>query len=749
MTPLVARLRASPFALAATSLLLCAVIATTAIAFERRRLLAQSGLSGDYRSGAGWEGHPEFTALDNGISAGLVRRRAHERHDAFTVTWRGYVVAPQHGRYRFSLLADDHAWIEVDKRPVIDSDRTRRESAIELTRGLHPITVRYYDGSGLQDLDVRWAQDFDATDQIPRLLLVPQLITGAEAQHRVRVHALASTLPLTWAVLVIGLIATRIICRCAFPHGIDRRTALEVIPLYIGALILFVAGLSWGLPDYRGWAVDEITPDQVQDILDHRFSQGWATTYPPLHFGFLSLVSIPAYVANAARLTDETLQAYSQRFVIGRVLSVAMALCIVAFVYRLTLDEFGHRAARFAVVVTVLVLPLTYYAKMANLDVPYLFWLTASWLFYVRAVRTGSSTSGCLFAATAAAAIATKDQAYGFFVLPFVQLAFAAFRRRDHERSAAFPTRRMFYAMAGVFCIVLLALFNVPFNLTGVVEHLRVIVGPGSQPYRMYPSSLVGYVELVRDSIWQLGSAMSWPMFAFAVCGLVAGIRNKSIVVRRLFVSAMSYYLAFIAIVMYHYDRFFIGMCLVLAIAAGAWLDRWTRSGVPYRSLRVAVVGLAVVYGAARVVSLDALMLNDSRYYVERWLVPRIGPETQIAAEGNSIYLPRQSLLLWRRLEADPAALHEMQPRFLIVNAELRTRLPPDSAANAFHRSLADGTAQYRLVLTHRTALRFSPLRWEPRFNGTVEDQFSNVTKVNPMIEVYERFDAAPPQPLR
>ena len=747
--PGLARSRA-PFALTVIGLLLCAAIATMAIALEQRRLLAQSGLVGDYRSGAEWDTQPQFTTIDNGISAGLVRRRSRERQGAaFTVTWRGFVIAPQHGRYRFSVLADDRVWIEVDKRAVIDSDRTRRESVIELARGLHPITIRYYDGSGLQDLEVRWAHGFQPTDQIPRLLLLPQLITGAETEHRVWIQALASILPLTWAVLVVGLIATRIIRWSTFPRQLERRVARALVPLYAGALILFVAGLSWGLPDYRGWAVDEITPDQVQDILDHRFSHGWATTYPPLHFGFLSLVSVPAYAASAAGLTDDTLQAYSQRFIIGRVLSVGMALCLVAFVYRLTLDEFGHRAALFAMLVSITVLPLSYYAKTANLDVPYLFWLTASWLFYVRAVRTGSVRSGCLFAATAAAAIATKDQAYGFFVLPAVQLAVEAFWRGDDERSRSFPSRRAFAAMAAVFSIVLLALFNVPFNLAGVVEHLRVIVGPGSQPYRMYPSSFFGYVELVRDSIWQLGNAMSWPMFAFAICGLVSGIRNKSIVVRRLFLSAMSYYLTFIAIVMYHYDRFFMGMCLVLAIAAGAWLDRWTRFGAPHRRLRLALVGIAAVYGAARVVSLDALMLNDSRYYVERWLVPRIGPETQLAADGNSIYLPRQSLLLWKKIDADPAVLREMQPQFLIVNAELRTRLPPDSMASAFYRLLVDGSAQYRQVLSHRTELRFLPLRWEPRFNGTFEDQFSNLTKVNPTIEVYERVDPTAPQPLR
>ena len=226
MTGLAARPRASPFTLVAIGLLLCAALATTAIAFEHHRLLAQSGLSGDYRGGSGWEGQPEFTAIENGISAGLVRRRSLERHGAaFTVTWRGFLIAPQHDRYRFSVLADDHAWIEIDKRPVIDSDRTRRESSIELTRGLHPISIRYYDGFGLQDLDVRWAQAFHPTDQIPRLLLVPQLISGAEAQHRVRVQALASIVPLAWSALVVGLIATRIIRHCTFPGRIERRIA--------------------------------------------------------------------------------------------------------------------------------------------------------------------------------------------------------------------------------------------------------------------------------------------------------------------------------------------------------------------------------------------------------------------------------------------------------------------------------------------------------------------------------------------
>lgn len=749
MTAFVARLRASPFVIAGIGVVLCATVATAMLVVEHRRLLARSGLSGDYRAGAGWDGKPEFTVTDRRISADLIRSRSRDRNGAaFTVTWRGYLVVPRRDRYRFSILADDHAWIEVDKRPVIDSDRRRRESAVELSRGLHPITIRYYDGFGLQDLDLRWAHGNRPTDQIPKLFLVPQLVTGEEAQHRIRIQRIASILPLTWSAVIAVVLAACVTWRCTFANRPRQPIAFEMLLVYVAALALFGTGISWGLPDYRGWAVDEITPGEVQDFLEHKLGNQWATIYPPLHFGVLSVASAPVYAARAVGLLDDTLATYSQLFRAGRAVSVAMAICILALVYRLTRDEHGHRSGLFAVVVALLILPLTYYSKTANLDVPYLFWLTSSWLFYLRAVRTRSVANACLFAATGAAAIATKDQAYGFYVLPAAHIAFETFRRADRDPPSAFPGRRAFVAMTGVFVATTVILFNVPFNLAGVVEHLRLIVGPGSQPYRMYPASAAGYAALVRDSVWQIGSAMSWPMFGAGLYGLVVGIRDKSLLVRRLWLSAASYYLTFIVVVMYHYDRFFIGICLVLAMAAGMWLDRFTRAGVSWRRLRLACVIAAVGYGGARVVSLDALMIDDSRYHVERWMVPQIGPDTCIAAEGSSIYLPRQSVLLWTRIDAAPPALRDLQPQFLLVNAGSRTRASLEPGPNAFYRSLSDGRAHYRQVLSYRTELWWSPLNWETRFNGPGEDPFSNVTKVNPTIEVYERVDVTA-QPLR
>ena len=729
--------------LSLAAVLLTCASATGWITIEHRRFLRESGLAGEYRAGAGWDGRPDLKAIENGLSGELVRQRSRERNgSAFTATWSGYLVVPVRDRYRFSVLADDRASIDIDKRRVVEGDRIRRESSIELARGLHPITIRYYDGFGLQDLDLRWARGYGPHDHIPRTLLVPRLISGEETERRIDIWRWGSRLPSIWAIAIIGAITAFLIYRCTFSPGTDRRHAVEMLPIYAVAAAIFITGISWGLPDYRGWAVDEITPGEVEDILDHRFATGWATIYPPVHFAVLALAAGPALAADAVELTHDTLARYSQLFLIGRAVSVGMALAILAFVYHLTRTELGHRAARFAVTCVLVVLPLTYYAKTANLDVPYLFWLTASWLFYMRLIRNGGTRDGCLFAATGAAAIATKDQAYGFYVLPAAHLIFEAFRSRPRT---SLPTveRRTVFAMTGVFVGAILILFNVPFNLNGVREHLRLIVGPGSEPFRMYPSTAAGYARLVSDSVGQMGSVISWPMFGIGLIGVVDAIRSRALLVPRLLLFATSYFLTFIAIVMYQYDRFFIGIALVLAIAAGAWLEQWTRAGKPYRHLRLTIAGLVIAYGAARVVSLDVMMLRDSRYYVERWIIDRIGPNTRIAAEGTSIYLPRQATLLWSRIAPDPAALREQQPTFVILNAAHSARSTLEDAPNEFYTSLSDGRAGYRHALTHRTNVWLSPLRWEPRFNQRSEDQFSNLTKVNPTIEVYERIDSA------
>ena len=73
-----------------------------------------------------------------------------------------------------------------------------------------------------------------------------------------------------------------------------------------------------------------------------------------------------------------------------------------------------------------------YYAHTSNLDVPYLFWGCLAVLSLVRAVARREPRRLRAFAALAALAVGTKDQAYAMFLLgaPAAVLA-AAWSDRD------------------------------------------------------------------------------------------------------------------------------------------------------------------------------------------------------------------------------------------------------------------------------------------------------------------------------
>jgi hypothetical protein len=74
-----------------------------------------------------------------------------------------------------------------------------------------------------------------------------------------------------------------------------------------------------------------------------------------------------------------------------------------------------------------------------------------------------------------------------------------------------------------------------------------------------------------------------------------------------------------------------------------------------------------------------------------------------------------------------------------VVNAAFSRREDPGSEPRLFYDALRSGAAGYDRVLRHRTHLWWSPLNWEPRFGGEIEDEFSNLTKINPTIEVFRR----------
>lgn len=73
-----------------------------------------------------------------------------DRYEWFAIDYTGKFWIEQPGRYRFSLLSDDGAILEIDGKEVIDNDGQHRATALYanavLSRGTHTIRVRYFQG---------------------------------------------------------------------------------------------------------------------------------------------------------------------------------------------------------------------------------------------------------------------------------------------------------------------------------------------------------------------------------------------------------------------------------------------------------------------------------------------------------------------------------------------------------------------------------------------------------------------------
>ena len=121
--------------------------------------------------------------------------------------------------------------------------------------------------------------------------------------------------------------------------------------------------------------------------------------------------------------------------VTGRLVSLAMSLGIIWCVSEMArLVTSKTRTGLFAAGACALGFGLTYYGQVSNLDVPYLFWGLLALLWGMRAVMERAPRRLWGAALFAAAAVATKDQAYALFALAglhAVGALYHQFVRRD------------------------------------------------------------------------------------------------------------------------------------------------------------------------------------------------------------------------------------------------------------------------------------------------------------------------------
>ena len=111
-----------------------------------------------------------------------VGRKGDERAERYAIRISGYIRVPDDALYEFALVSDDGSSMDIGDRTVVDNDGfhgdEQRTGMIALRAGLHPITVRYFQGTGGASLSLKYRRGEGAWLPVPDSWFVLAALPG-------------------------------------------------------------------------------------------------------------------------------------------------------------------------------------------------------------------------------------------------------------------------------------------------------------------------------------------------------------------------------------------------------------------------------------------------------------------------------------------------------------------------------------------------------------------------------------------
>ncbi|MGD9973726.1 MAG: ArnT family glycosyltransferase [Desulfatirhabdiaceae bacterium] len=504
----------------------------------------------------------------------------------------------------------------------------------------------------------------------------------------------------------------------------------------------------WGLPlqGSVSWAPDEIFPATVLKGMNCFFSSGWHERYPPLHYYFLSIIYLPFVLLHSAGWVD----LFSQKtitlmYICGRFISVIMGTATIYLVYRCNRELFDRRAGLYAALIATLICPVSYYAKIINLEVPYTFWFVLSLNCFIPVLQYHRLRDYLAFSCCAVLSVCTKDQAYGLYVGVPVILIFI-YLKSFHDDGKDGSIRRKMILQNGILSLVaavllFLVIHNAAFNFSGLVKHFQVITGAASQNYRMYANTPQDQLRMAWQTLHHVVFSLGWPFSIMCFLGfLIPRFRTKQdVILIVMAIFPVTYYFSYIAVVGYTYLRYVIPMSMVLAMFGGRFLSFLHSHEKKATTLlmHVLLVCIAAGYTYKNFIVSD-MMHHDSRYAAEAWIQKNIPVSASIMGIGMINSLPRMHPdYPFYQIKIFPSIIYQSgdRPEYLIT-----TSLYGSERLKKFHyealafKRLENNETDYQEVFSYR---------YVPFLNILdIRDIISNLDKINPMIKIYRRSPA-------
>lgn len=725
------------------------VIAASALAVLVRPHPLPGGLIGRYFSNDQWAGAAALERVDEEIGSGEFEPVPALEGGPFSVEWSGTLVVREGGLHQVATKSRGPSSIWIDDRPVVENPGTDPDEPsftnIPLSSGVHRIRVRYASGNGPRFLQLGQMGWRGRSGPIEPLVAADVSLTSLRLRELWPLALVA-----VWYLALLATAAAIAVSMTRGPRLASLREALAdrwCQAALAVALLAAIGHVAYGLPSHDSLAPDEIDPLRLLEGAANGF-RTWNIRWPPLHLYLLAGVLQPFTWAQAAfglDLSDTIVT--SAMLATMRLVTTAMVGAAVVLLFDTVRAAEDRVTAGLAALLLGSAPVVVHYSALAHPDGPHLFWMTASWWAWRRLTMQPDATNGAVLGAVCGLGLASKDQAYAFYLAAPIALAWL-FRPGPGTGSAlvrwcaGWRDRRLWITAGAVVC-AFAAGHGLPWTFPRFADHVRFMLSNQVTAFRMVPATIAGQIDLLALTAKSLVWAAGLPLTAAAVAGIAvvfASPRARHRAAAGALVPLATYYVAFIAVILYVYDRFLIGMLPVAAAFGGLALRAPMAAPGLARALRfgpaVVLLGAALAGAAA----INVTMLTDPRHRARAWIAEHMVCGSAVGVTYSPEYVPP----LWCHdvWPLRPSQIETMVrwPRFFVFNDYYAARFARTPGGRRLFSGLRSGELGFRRVFRAEAPTPFwAPLYWEARFRNGVEDPETTLDKPLAAIEVWER----------
>ena len=219
---------------------------------------------------------------------------------------------------------------------------------------------------------------------------------------------------------------------------------------------------------------------------------------------------------------------------------------------------------------------------------------------------------------------------------------------------------------------------------------------------------------MFMTSIRHVHFSLGWTLSLVCVGGLIWSLRgsNKQYRLGWLWMFPISYYLFFITVIHYNYVRFFLPVCIVLALYGGLAVSNFLNLPFKYKNTSVIILAILGIFAVSRAWGINSLILNDSRYEIEKWMKQHVDPESHIGHAMLPLYVPRlDNYPHSEMVNLMDETLETKKPDYLLLNLDYLSRYRVGSEEYRNFHSIRNGLTVYKLVYDHYNILAANRLK--------------------------------------